>query len=481
MKFIAKIFLWFCFIGLTKVCWASRIDIPIDTVIKRSPIIIEGKVISVPPAYWADRTIYTSYIIQVYKVFKGNLTTQYIEIPMVGGQVGNESVEIASCGTLSLAGKGQTAIFFLTTPNSLDTNAKKMFFNSGDTIAKHFIIHPYYDALDFNDYKNIERDLYRHIEKLTGQKRKIISRPEVEDPDTRNWLIQNNKQNLFQAVGLSLNISHSELGFEPNTFDLWINSKSSVGYTDLNSLEFAVKYDTKTFGTFVVKNKNVEYNNPNTHHFWKWETIPAILLGDSAYQTKITDLDSSTILISIKATNIKKGVFQIGKELVALLRFNIIDFNSTTNFSFVTDKTKGKYYDYEHSEISSFNYIFCNKGLNISPQSMLAPFVSDFSPDIIQCGETEVLTIKGNNFQSDKTQILIWCTKDDCGFYATIPSTKFLTLTDTTITLNIPCELNIGGSACGSIFPTTSGFIVGKAGLFVDSSSPRKLTIKHSD
>ncbi len=481
MKTLTKIFLWFFFVGPTQVCSASRIYIPIDTVIRHSPIIIEGKVVSVTPAYWASRMIYTSYIVQVYKLFKGNLTAKFVEIPMEGGTVGNESLDIPSCGTLGLLGREQTGIFFLNTPNPLDTNTNKRFLSSGDTIAKNFIVHPYYDALGYGGYANIERDLFKHIEQLTGQKRKTISRPEVEDAEIKTWLIANNKQDLFQAVGIALNISHSELGYGQKTFDLWIDAKSTVGFTDLNSFQFVVKYNPTTFGTFAVKNKNVQFNNMQIGYSWKWESVPKTLLGDTAYQTQITDLDSSTLLISIKAIDTSKNIFQVGKDLIALLHFNIKDFSSTTNISFVADKASGKYYDYENSKISPLKYVYCCKGLDISPHSYLAPIVTNFSPDTIRCGQNEVLTIAGINLLSDKTRVLIWCTKDGCGFNAIIPSTKFISQTDTTITLNIPCELNVGGSACGNIFPTTSGFIIDKDGMRGESNSPRKLYIKHSD
>ena len=476
---LKKIFVWFFCFGLTQTCFGSRIYIPINTVIKHSPIIIEGKVVSIPPAYWADRMIYTSYIVQVYKIFNGELNADYIEIPMEGGSVGNVMVDIPSCGTLALAGRGQTAIFFLYIPNPEDSIANKKFRSSEDTLAKNFIVRPYYDCWGYGSATNIERDIYKHIETLTKTKRKIISRPEVEDADTKNWLTANGKTNLFKSTGISLNISHTELGYGQNTFDLFIDTKSSVGFTDLNKIQFAIKYNTTTFGTFVVKNKNVEFNNPNLDYNWKWESIPKMFLGDTFYTTHITDLDSTTILISIEAVRNSKQIFEIGKQLVALLRFKIQNFNSPTSISFVSELASGKFYDYENNKISPLSYIFCNKGVDISPHSFLAPVVSNFSPDTIHCGENEVLTITGKNFLSDKTRILIWCTKDGCGFNAIIPSTKFLSLTDTAIILNIPCELNVGGSACGSIFPTTSGFYVGKEGLNSDVNSPRKLYIKH--
>lgn len=90
-------------------------------------MIVEGKVVSIPPAYWGGQMIYTSYVVQVYKIFKGGINTTFIEIPLEGGIVGNDILSIPSCGTLSLAGLGQTGIFFLNNPNISDSTANKNF------------------------------------------------------------------------------------------------------------------------------------------------------------------------------------------------------------------------------------------------------------------------------------------------------------------------------------------------------------------
>jgi hypothetical protein len=58
-------------------------------------------------------------------------------------------------------------------------------------------------------------------------------------------------------------------------------------------------------------------------------------------------LDSTTLLISIKATNIKKGIFQINKDLIAYLNIKVKDAGGTTRFSFVEKKTTALYYNCE--------------------------------------------------------------------------------------------------------------------------------------
>src|SRR6187455_2984349 len=59
-----------------------------------SQIIIEGKIIS-QSSFWNNTQdfIYTSNVIDVYKIFKGSITTSQIEIITEGGTVGNTMIK----------------------------------------------------------------------------------------------------------------------------------------------------------------------------------------------------------------------------------------------------------------------------------------------------------------------------------------------------------------------------------------------------
>ena len=173
---------------LPSFCFSQKMFLPMDSVIKRSPIIIEGKVINVTPPYWNTQTKssrmhepFRSFIIQVYKVFKGKLKQKYVEIPIVGGEIGNTIVTVSD--NTNMPDKGNAGIFYLEIPS--DPNWSKQFYNSGDTLANHYILQPFYDPYNYDALwsrpqiylQDKETNLYQHIEKLTGRKRKIISNP----------------------------------------------------------------------------------------------------------------------------------------------------------------------------------------------------------------------------------------------------------------------------------------------------------------
>lgn len=87
------------------------IPIPIEERIKQASLIIEGEVIS-RNSFWDENreNIYTSNVIKVYKIFKGELKEQQVEVITEGGAVGLDRHTYSSSLKLST---GQQGIFFL--------------------------------------------------------------------------------------------------------------------------------------------------------------------------------------------------------------------------------------------------------------------------------------------------------------------------------------------------------------------------------
>ncbi len=86
------------------------VPISLEQKAEQSTLIVEGKVIG-QQSFWdqGHQRIYTSNIIELYKIFKGNTSWSKIEIITEGGTVGNQKMEFTSTLTLSV---GQNGIFF---------------------------------------------------------------------------------------------------------------------------------------------------------------------------------------------------------------------------------------------------------------------------------------------------------------------------------------------------------------------------------
>lgn len=135
-------------------------------------VIVEGKVVA-KNSYWnsSQNFIYTSNIIDVYKIFKGNFTSNQVEIITEGGIVGSQKIVVEPSLQLK---ENQVGIFFLAPPvysNPLspfypaiqfECYAAEQGFIKYDLISK--------TAVDpFGVYNNIINDIYLPIAQYRNQ------------------------------------------------------------------------------------------------------------------------------------------------------------------------------------------------------------------------------------------------------------------------------------------------------------------------
>lgn len=90
--------------------------VDLDTKIKNSSLILEGKVVT-QKSFWNPQhtMIFTSNKVEVYKTFKGQIVEDTVEVLTQGGNVGLDYISTSDLLTLE---KGQTGIFFCS-PNTI--------------------------------------------------------------------------------------------------------------------------------------------------------------------------------------------------------------------------------------------------------------------------------------------------------------------------------------------------------------------------
>lgn len=377
-------------------CFSQKIFWPMDTVIKRCPVIIEGKIVNVTRAYWNIQTRtskmhepFRSYIIQVYKVFKGDLNEKYVEVPIVGGQI--DSIAVVVCDGISMPTNGATGIFYLRFPPDSDWSAQ--FYDSGDTLAKHHVMNVYWDPYNYDAswtkpqrlLENIERNLYRHIEQITGIKRRVISTPLIDDSSVVNWLRKNHKENLNGKEGLVMSFFRPNISKDKKTLSFSLNAKSTAGNTDLNSMTIAVHYNTHMFGAYIVKNKNLEWGNDNIPHYAGTQLPPDESYTKNGYDFQVEDLDSSSFSITIKRLHGASGFMQIGNNTITKLELSIKNTDGNTGLYFANDKCKASYFDYgTKPEIRPFSYVYGKQDADIPLSYLYFPEIYKIYPDTIR-------------------------------------------------------------------------------------------------
>lgn len=145
--------------------------------IEKATIILEGKVIG-QACYWdeAKTHIYTSNLLEVYKLFKGRLLTTRVEIITRGGIVGNQMERISNTLELKLGDVGIfTAIENTTKINTaLKLTKLKVYAGLQGFIKYDMASRTAKDA--FNSYHDIDKEIYAQIASQTKSDIKIVQK-----------------------------------------------------------------------------------------------------------------------------------------------------------------------------------------------------------------------------------------------------------------------------------------------------------------
>jgi len=162
---IIIISLFFSFLNVRSQC--LTLNVPLENRVNDADLIIEGSVIS-KTSYWNEdkSKIYTSNMVDVYKIFKGKLLNNQIEVVTEGGIVDDYWVRINPALEVTI---GETGIFLLNTNDDKKANSNKKGIASfrANRMELGFIKYDLKDsfkAIGVHDsYQNIEGELYGKI------------------------------------------------------------------------------------------------------------------------------------------------------------------------------------------------------------------------------------------------------------------------------------------------------------------------------
>jgi hypothetical protein len=144
--------------------FGQLVPISLEQRIENATTILEGKVIG-QTSYWDDNKIhiYTANIVEVYKVFKGQLTAKQVEIITPGGIVGDRMERITYSLELKI---GDVGVFTAIPNTTIITTTTKLTQLKVYTGIQGFI---QYDLKNssandmFSNYKNINKEVYTKI------------------------------------------------------------------------------------------------------------------------------------------------------------------------------------------------------------------------------------------------------------------------------------------------------------------------------
>lgn len=220
-------------------------------------LIIEGRVLE-RSCFWdlQHKHIYTKNLVDVYKVFKGKLSSQSIEIITEGGVVEDNMEDVSNSLILNIMEDGM----FLIKPSKIKFPAS---FDAGVTryeavaATQGFIK---YDAEKqsasdvFYTYPNIKKDLYKVIKKHSKQKTKVIKSNDI------THAVKNANKN-SDGIANIMSIG----SFSPTTISS--GTKSTLTITGSG---FGTTRGTSTVGFKNADTGGGSYTNPDVSEYLTW-------------------------------------------------------------------------------------------------------------------------------------------------------------------------------------------------------------------
>lgn len=356
--------------------YAYRGCTPLADKVAKSPIVIEGVVLEDADGYNLKNGIWSSRVVEVNRIFKGNLKAGVIEVVAWGGELGGGFLTTTH-GHAKLPDKGQSAIFFLTdTTDKYDVENISMIKSKSPyniyTIEKHQPIPLYYSV---NSYKrfhiDIERNAYQIIEKAAGQKRKTILLPAERDSAFADFAM--NKRMIYpqRQLGLEYQLMKSNGASPKDTVRMKLGVRSPVSHSYLTNSKIVIRYSPSAFGDSIVSKKRAFFRprfrkeKDSGHHY-------LAILPPKGYQINVKDLSDSTFQVEISKPDELEDFFQVSplenrnswEPTLSILEIKlpIINRDANLNLDFVEDQSQNTHFhfDFEQNKEIPYKYVWLN-------------------------------------------------------------------------------------------------------------------------
>jgi len=210
----------------------NLVEVPLTTRVNSSSIIVEGRVVD-KVSFWDsnNHNIYTSNKIEVFKVLKGNLSVQFVEMITVGGTVG---LDMQVTEPSLQVTKNEVGVFLLK-PNAVavGNNGFNTVFKGQPVAGSQGLIE--YDEIEgtahdhFHHYDDVIRDVHDEIELITAQSPTVMTSYDLDTRSNsfvRGGVLVNSFTPTTVTAGTATTITISGAGFGA--------SAGTVGFSDAN-------------------------------------------------------------------------------------------------------------------------------------------------------------------------------------------------------------------------------------------------------
>jgi len=305
-KFVLLLVLFFSIVKVEAACTVVPVDL--QDRVNESSLVVEGKVVR-QFSYWdeAQNNIYTSNIVEVYKVFKGTLQAEEVEVVTEGGVV-DDILQVVT-NTLRLT-KGDEGVFILKpVSDRLQSGRQRSIVYTAVAATQGFVK---YDVVSgeasgvFDTYDHIASGLYPEMERLTGQRMRVIdaayqpsvSREQTNQKQAAHAITSFSPQTINAGTGEPLTIRGTGFGnTRGNSRVGFANANSSNAYTMMQEASQYVSWSDTEIVVYLP-----EYAGTGKIH----------VEVDSIRQTSATSLTVPYAVQSIISSGILRKVFLSG-------------------------------------------------------------------------------------------------------------------------------------------------------------------------
>jgi hypothetical protein len=412
--------------------------------VKSADLVVEGICVEQAPAYkktagnWPSA--YTPHLIKVLKVFKGDPQNDTIIAIRYGGRLPNGEDVSLSDGMLDLPGPNQRAVLFLA------DFQEKQYHDLGARLNRYpkwagiensiFITAP--DLPPTWEMIHIEDNLYKNLEKITGQPRQVLGHPV--------WQVENippggsKKPEHIEEPGILYTYRYAELDDkQPNMLNLHLSLQSELDITYPVQGEVRLRYNPQAFGKKALTNKTAFYTT-QVSNIGIGSSRLCRALFPRAYEVTAYDENDSTLAIRFqRAYSTTQPVMLPCAESFPWLdfTFNIQDFSAKSGLQLLISpdwEKQNSRFDYETSMVVPYRHIRATTLPDVPLSYFLKPQIDRFYPDTVTAGSGQIITVEGQWLLSEKTWIGIPCQQGHCF----IKEENIIELTDNRIRFIVP-------------------------------------------
>jgi hypothetical protein len=400
-KFLERLLLALFFTSFLSALNAQYVEVPLQKKIQNAPFIFEGEVISSESFMPEEqKIIYTSHIIKISKILKGDFPNDEVEIITVGGSVNGLRLDVTN--NLMLR-DGWEGIFFCknTVRPSLNRSNSNLALrvyegeqgfvryqnHFGTTTAKTI----------FHHYENVETELLSVIEQKTRKQERV--NPNKREKALLEWISQKTYGNTSRngmKTGIEYEFANPEItGQNDEYFEFDIEVSTFANTFLFGNSEIYLEYDPNVWGLNMVANGKITATK---------ETV--ILSSD--YSLTIGDETASKLKLAINSISNPNNPFSLtpNQEELCHLKLDISNLLSVSpNIFFDETSMQGESEYYQNGNFYDFLNVVATDSMIQGWSAFVPPVIDTIYPEFITAGTFDTLYIEGQNFGNSKGKI----------------------------------------------------------------------------